>query len=142
MSLMTLFISLCSSPLRGSLDTKKPQVRFTYLLLTMPGGMKGSSEGLFWASLRMVPLQVWFIGVFISLLPFVVGCPSVCLYCACLACYQVFSKARAQLLLLFEPVLRYTIRCYFVSGRCVSTRKHFRASQVSFNKARAMVSQC
>ena len=136
MSLMTLFISLCSSPPRGSLDTKKPQVIFTYLLLTMPGGMKGSSEGLFWASLRMVPLQVWFIGVFISLLPFVVGCPSVCLYCACLAFYQVFSKARAQLLLLlFEPVLRYTIRC-------VSTRKHFRASQVSFNRARAMVSQC
>ena len=70
------------------------------------------------------------------LLPFVVRCPSVCLYYACLACYQVFSKARAQLLLLlFEPVLRYTIRC-------VSTRKHFRASQVSFNRARAMVSQC
>ena len=140
---MTLFISLCSSPPRGSLDTKKPQVRFTYLLLTMPGGMKGSSEGLFWASFPMVPLRVWFIIGFSSLLlPFVVRCPSVCLCCACLACYQVFSKARAQLLLLFEPVLRYTIRCYFVSGRCVSTRKHFRASQVSFNRARAMVSQC
>ena len=63
---MTLFISLCSSPPRGSLDTKKPQVRFTYLLLTMPGGMKGSSEGLFWASFPMVPLRVWFIRVFIS----------------------------------------------------------------------------
>lgn len=129
MSLMTLFISLCSSPPRGSLDTKKPQVRFTYLLFTMPGGMKGSSGcGL--------------LGFSCLLLPFVVRCPSVCLCCACLACYQVFSKARAQLLLLFEPVLRYTIRCYFESGRCVSTRKHFRASQVSFNRARAMVSQC
>lgn len=112
-----------------------------YLLLTMPGGMKGSSEGLFWASFRMVPPQLWFIRVFIS--PSTVrrqvsfGLPLLCS-----PCYQVFSKARAQLLLLFEPVLRYTIRCYFVSGRCVSTRKHFRASQVSFNRARAMVSQC
>lgn len=141
MSLMTMFISLCSSPPSDLLDTKKPQVRFTYLLLTMPGGMKGSSEGLFWASFRMVPPQLWFIRVFIS--PSTVrrqvsfGLPLLCS-----PCYQVFSKARAQLLLLFEPVLRYTIRCYFVSGRCVSTRKHFRASQVSFNRARAMVSQC
>lgn len=81
MSLMTLFISLCSSPPRGSLDTKKPQVRFTYLLLTMPGGMKGSSEGLF----PMVPLRVWFIRVFIS--PSTVrrqvsfGLPLLCLPC-------------------------------------------------------------
>lgn len=63
---MTLLISLSSSPPSGWLDTKKPQVRFTYLLLTMPGEMKGSSEGLFWASFPMVPLRMWFIGVFIS----------------------------------------------------------------------------
>ena len=85
MSLMTLFISLCSSPPRGSLDTKKLQVRFSYLLLTMPGGMKGSSEGLFWASFPMVPLRVWFIRVFIS--PSTVrrqvsfGLPLLCLPC-------------------------------------------------------------
>ena len=82
---MTPFISLCSSPPSGSLDTKKPQVRFTYLLLTMPGGMKGSSESLFWVSFRMVPLQVWFIGVFIS--PSTIrrqvsfGLPLLCLPC-------------------------------------------------------------
>ena len=141
---MTLFISLCSSPPRGSLDTKKPQVRFTYLLLTMPGGMKGSSEGLFWASFPMVPLRVWFIRVFIS--PSTVrrqvsfGLPLLCLPCLLPGFFQ--STCPIIKLLLFEPVLRYTIRCYFVSGRCVSTRKHFRASQVSFNRARAMVSQC
>lgn len=82
---MTLLISLCSSPPSGWLDTKKPQVRFTYLLLTMPGGMKGSSEGLFWASFRMVPLKMWFIRVFIS--PSTVrrqvsfGLPLLCLPC-------------------------------------------------------------
>ena len=82
---MTLLISLCSSPPSGWLDTKKPQVRFTYLLLTMPGGMKGSSEGLFWASFRMVSLKLWFIRVFIS--PSTVrrqvsfGLPLLCLPC-------------------------------------------------------------
>ena len=138
---MTLFISLCSSPPRGSLDTKKPQVRFTYCS-QCPVEWRAAAKVYSGPASRWYPCGCGLLGFSSLLLPFVVRCPSVCLCCACLACYQVFSKARAQLLLLFEPVLRYTIRCYFVSGRCVSTRKHFRASQVSFNRARAMVSQC
>lgn len=81
MSLMTMFISLCSSPPSGLLDTKKPQVRFTYCS-QCPVEWRVAAKVYSGPASGWYPRSCGLLGSSSLLLPFVVRCPSVCLYCA------------------------------------------------------------